>query len=1273
MTGVIVTLIALASGVLFFFFRKNPSGGKKPDSPGSSSGSSATEPTPSPSSSSSEKSQVMVYALLIAIDKYHPRRVGALSGCVSDSKAIKSYLEESIPAGGLKLKTLYDQEATKENIVSGFLDFLSQAEAEDTVFIHYSGHGSQEKAHPSLWHLDPDHLNETVVCFDPHELLDQGEPVTQLADKELGWLIHQVAKKDPHIVVMMDCCHSGSGTRARKVDPDVKVRSSTGNTTTPKALSKYVFYEKDRDLKQRIDQGEEISIPSGRHIALSACRSFELANEQTFPEGRYGVFTYNFLKTINISRGDISYRDLIQRVGVMTANTVSYQIPQVYSTHSDDLKKTFLKGSSRKTTDYYQAIYSAADGGWTLLAGSIQGIPAPANGETTQLALYEDDEALEKRAIDQAILASVREVNPDKSKLAIVPGYQARNGTTYKAIIVSSPLSRTGIHFTTEPENKPDDSLLQALQMAREAYQQNDQAGLFLEEKTSLKDADLQLIAYSLRGEVRYRITRRDDERALVKPIVYQGTQSAARAIQELMHISRWNKTLNLQNPDTRIQPKDIELVIMDENDQPIDLKSKELKLKYQYDTQSGKWKKPGVKFMIRNHSGKNLYAALLHLEADFSISAKFFPGEWFGLREVKAGDNVLRTTEVNEAYIGQNDQYKNGRVIRLSVPNELLQQGITEVEDHFKLIISTEEFSAYELEQGALQLASATRSVASAEGKKVRGGKNALNKLFRAIHTRAAGFDEEEEEPTNFADWTTSQISIRTIRPPENSRALMQNLGMDIQLPDNFKGELQLSSLDYQPASRSIGGETSGEILLPFFLHNSTDSEVIPFNTGTRNAGAELNVLEIKGIEDTKAVTADSPIRVKLPVALEEDSFMMAVATDGELFYPVGLSGRSEGAQTEIAIESLPEPAELQSGQRGLFSGIKNTVKIIFQKVRGNIFELPSGQLPPYIRQALPGPDGGKELSYEDNTVEIASRIGSATKVALVLHGFIGDTHSLLIGDKNRTRDLFSLLEKKYDIILSFDYDSYNTSLEDSAAFLKNRLEVVGLSENHQKKLDIIAHGTGALVARWMIEMLEEAPVVNKLIMTGPPNGGSILPQVKKSLHFGATLVMNGLDAVGLAFPKALALLKGAQILFDRIDKFSGGKISKTIEEISEDKVSDSLAGNSEFLTSLNEEFPEGANYIVVSGNTGLIKGDEKEIRSKISKIVRLTGLDKLKYNVADVLLGDKNDLAVTAKSMSNVPDLRSEQILEAGCDHYTYFELDEGLDKIEEALDKN
>ena len=99
-----------------------------------------------------------------------------------------------------------------------------------------------------------------------------------LADKELALLIAEVAAKGAHVVVILDCCHSGGGTR----DPFVRVRGWEPSADL-------VGAGRERGAGARRGPGhrpsssparlERWTAPAAPHVALSACRSFETAKE----------------------------------------------------------------------------------------------------------------------------------------------------------------------------------------------------------------------------------------------------------------------------------------------------------------------------------------------------------------------------------------------------------------------------------------------------------------------------------------------------------------------------------------------------------------------------------------------------------------------------------------------------------------------------------------------------------------------------------------------------------------------------------------------------------------------------------------------------------------------------------------------------------------------------------------------------------------------------------------------------------------------------------
>jgi hypothetical protein len=155
--------------------------------------------------------KMAIYGLLVGIDDYPPP-VPKLRGCANDIRRMQDYLEVRVDPGGrslaevLKVRTLIDREATRSAVIDAFREHLGLAGPDDVALFYYCGHGSQEQAPEQFWAIEPDHLDETLVLYD-----SRMEGAWDLADKELSKLIAEVANNGPHVAVILDCCHSGSG------------------------------------------------------------------------------------------------------------------------------------------------------------------------------------------------------------------------------------------------------------------------------------------------------------------------------------------------------------------------------------------------------------------------------------------------------------------------------------------------------------------------------------------------------------------------------------------------------------------------------------------------------------------------------------------------------------------------------------------------------------------------------------------------------------------------------------------------------------------------------------------------------------------------------------------------------------------------------------------------------------------------------------------------------------------------------------------------------
>ncbi|MCB0397890.1 MAG: caspase family protein, partial [Flavobacteriales bacterium] len=83
------------------------------------------------------------YALVIGIDNYKGHWKN-LNNAVRDAQGVEKLLKERY--GFQHMRTLFDEEATRENIINAMMWLVENVKEEDNVLIYYSGHGEYNKA-----------------------------------------------------------------------------------------------------------------------------------------------------------------------------------------------------------------------------------------------------------------------------------------------------------------------------------------------------------------------------------------------------------------------------------------------------------------------------------------------------------------------------------------------------------------------------------------------------------------------------------------------------------------------------------------------------------------------------------------------------------------------------------------------------------------------------------------------------------------------------------------------------------------------------------------------------------------------------------------------------------------------------------------------------------------------------------------------------------------------------------------------------------------------
>ncbi|MBD2773570.1 caspase family protein [Iningainema tapete] len=1147
-----------------------------------------------------------LYALLVGIDNY-PDPNHCLQGCVNDITVIEEYLNERFDRKEyqLHLLTLKNDQATREAVIHDFRKHLCQAGKDDIVMFYYSGHGSQELAPKEFWQLEPDHLDETIVCYD-----SRTENGWDLADKELALLIAEVAEKNPHMTIIMDCCHSGSGTKDPMQQTKVR-RFPTDKRERP--LDSFIFTLEDlnrllgtSEVKPE-DNPTGWRMPKGSHVLLAACRDYETAKEYYGDDQHRGGFSYFLMDTLSRTNGKkLTYRDLFGRTNALVRGKIAEQSPQLEVNNPLDDNKFFLDGAIAELEPYFM-VKNDKISGWAIKGGAVHGVQPPKNGETTLLALFPFDATIEDlRDPSKSVgTAKVTQVLPTKSKIDIEGVQNLTADATFKAVVTSLPLPPLGVHFEGD-----EAGVTKARDALKTAGLNRKQPSPYVREEQELAKAPFRLLC---RNE-QYLIARPTDDRPLVDQIDGYTSENADKAIKRLEHIARWTTIAELSNTaTTQIKAGDVKMELIFTSEELS--QSKQMRLQYKFNQDSNQWESPEFKLKLTNNSKKQLYFALVNLSDNFSISAPFF----------ETGSIRLKPGE--EAYA------LNGEYLILEVPDELSSQGITEYKDIIKLIVSNDEFDARLLTQDKLD---APRPPASRDIDSLN--HSSLERLMNRTQNR----EVKPKSTAKFDDWYAEEITITTVRPLNStpvSRETEQQLGAGVKLQPHHSLVANARLTTTPQVSRDLGNK-----ILPPILRE--DREVIrPFQfTHSRGTDPGLSVLQLTDVADYTVVTPDAPLKLLVDAPLADNEYLLPVGYDGEFFLPLGRGTTTQDGKTEIILEQLPAP--VSQGERS----IQGSIRIFFEKVISQNF----GREFKYPILAVADVGDDKKVNYKRDAADVQQRVAQAKRIALYIHGIVGDTESLVNTIKQPVLQVDGQkrsISELYDVVLTFDYENLNTSIEQNALHLKQRLADVGLGENHSKELHIIAHSMGGLVSRWFIEREGGNKVVQHLIMLGTPNAGSPWPAVEDWVKLTLAVGLNGLSSV--AWPASVvAMLMGA------LEKNLRVALTQ-------------MNPKSDFINSLAASHDPGIPYSIIAGNTSIIPAALSQQPSSVLERLQQSLFKKV---VALPFFGVPNDIAVTVDSIKSIPHGRSHpsQIQEVACDHLSYFFTSVGLEALAAAIIK-
>ncbi len=873
-----------------------------------------------------------MWALLVGIDRFAAQN--DLDGCGNDVGAMYGLLTSGYGLDADCVRVLRDEEATRQGIIDAFFEHLidnPQIERGDQIIFHFSGHGANM--------LDPLGASPTgyIESLVAH---DSGlDGVFNIPDTTVAALLELLSHaKGDNITVILDCCHSGNGTRKADERAPKSRLTEPDRRQPPRTL--------DGDIVARATalgvkkRWREEGLP---YTLLAACRDRELAQEYVDyyadHEPAYGAFTWHLVDALWRLQPKTSYGILHEQVAAQVNVYNPNQIPQC---EGNDTRSVF--GSKPVRRDPFIKVVGTEKGEVVLDGGRVHGL-----GKGAVLELYPAD-VLRADELPEAptAVAEVTRVNASRAWAYVDTGNPEALVLCRAKIVQNAenvaPKRVVALALGDDAAPHLEDALAQ---LARQ-----------IERSTALRVDDARPAEFVVRAEGRNLVIRGHDEPdPLVRPDAIGG--DARAALVALESIARFRRVSALRNDEagSRLQGRfRIQLRPFSSEgtpfDQPVvESTDSEIVLPYnaaavrEAEEQGGDPVENWYFIEVINESPKPVFVNVLGLNSDYSI-VKLYPGD---------GEEGQRLDAGRSLFVGHQDG---------DMPLEAWLPGEDDVGEVWttsrtvlKVVATPDPAKLDMLQQGGLD-------VMPPAGKHRGDGIEAL------IAQSIGGHRMVRRAKRRTYDWATADLALTVVRKPEGVRveggATALDGGLTVHAPTGFDGQIEVNSL----GQATRGGD--GLRAPPGFAGQAAFA---PLGlSGTRGSGTDV-VLNLTLDESQRAqIGADNPLRV----SSRGSGGLWPIVFDGEDYL---LAGRPD--DDGALITGLPAMAGPAS--RG---ALERTLKLFFYKK--------TGQEEPTVGLHTVRMEDGEPV-YSDTRADDVRQGG---KALVVVHGFgsgtFGQTRAL-------------------------------------------------------------------------------------------------------------------------------------------------------------------------------------------------------------------------------------------------------------------------------------
>lgn len=1026
----------------------------------------------------------VIWALLIGINAYESPTVNTLHGCENDVEAMRLFLMNQMYVPEKQIKVLRSQEATRDAILDAFKTHLidnPQIQRGDQILFHYSGHGSRMRsADPN----EPDGWDETLVAHD-----SRMPGIYDIPDKTLAALLDQLAaaksKADAsgdNITVILDCCHSGSGTRAVNDPNTALTRTAPPDDRTPPT-------DLDAAIRGGASTRSITPTQSGwaiTHLLLAGCLDYEESYEHVTPEGaHHGALTYFTLDYLKNSPPNAAYGDLYARVKPQVSKLYPKQTPQC-----EGNRKRALFGGAIIESDPFIPVRSEGTG-VRLEAGLVHGVR-----EGAELAIYKAEVKTRAATATTTPLATVTVKTVSATSAQADFKTQPARPLPVDAHALVTMQSYGGIQQRVYLKPTVDAAGQQMLDSLGKSIRGETEPAsphlILVENRTQSVD----LIVTADQGQLTIRSKM---EEVLVLPEDYQNGAGGKKTREALESIARFRALQALSNEGQSDLRDKIKIGLqrwVAGQAETVDLAQealtagRPLTLPYYPEDQT----RNRYLVTVTNNSAFKVYAHLFYLGPDFSID-RLYP--LLNQQELLEPGRTLPCPRLG----------LGGYSFEMYLPGDNPGEPKWDLShDALKLIITMRPADLEMLNQPPLNVPPATRGDANDSSR----GDAKGSSLDQLLDAATAGSGTRHQRPVTVAageDWTTADLSFtvqrtaltRTLEAAADTNIALSD-GIVLEKPAGFTGTITVSAL---PQARTKSA-TGADIKLPPALAAQPALFQSFTRNQTRGTEGEPVVLTLATDEASRqSITADNPLRLRMPSMANEE--LLAVAFDGEDYLPVGYM--DEG---KMNIVHLPQvKAVAAAPDQPATKGAWHALQLFLIKKSGRHTDRIG------LRYAELNPDATDPSDAVQYRPVPKDRFKAGDSVALFVHGFTADTAEIVRSIAPFLRNYV----ENYTHLLTYDYETFGTSIEQNGETLALALrQQCGFDAKDDITVHVFAHSMGTLVTRCMVELFGGHEIADRVVLAGPPNNGTTLASISRGFTYLLTAMLNGLTDLPLA-----------------------------------------------------------------------------------------------------------------------------------------------------------